>query len=441
MLEQLLNHIQHHALCQRNDKILLAVSGGLDSVVMLHLFKEAGFSVGVAHCNFQLRGKDSEEDEGFVRQICEKLSVPVFVKRFDTQAYAWENSLSIQMAARELRYAWFDHLLDENQYGSLATGHHFDDTVETILLNWTKGSSLEGLTGIPVKNKKVIRPILFATREQVQKYATEKGIQWREDQSNLTDDYQRNFIRHQVIPKLKELNPSLETTLHMGIEKLKGDIELLHFQVEAWKREFMSVSGEKITIAKKGFDSFPEGVHLLWRCIKEYEFNFEQAREIIHGLHGQSGKRFLSPSYQLVIDRENLILSPHEKFWDEIMIQPDQANAVLGSLEMEIEKSNSVEISKDSLMAKLDADKLKFPLRWRKWKSGDFFYPLGMDHKRKLSDFLIDNKVSLTDKDTVTVLESGGEIAWVVGYRIDNRFKITPQTRSALSFTINLYFV
>jgi len=420
---------------------MLAVSGGLDSVVMLHLYKEAGFTIGVAHCNFQLRGKESDDDEDFVRQICQQLNVPVFVKRFDTQAYGWENNLSIQMAARELRYSWFDHLLEENRYDFLATGHHFDDTVETILLNWIKGSSVEGLTGVPVKNKKIIRPILFATRAQVEKHAAEKGIVWREDQSNLTDDYQRNFIRHQIVPKLKELNPSLETTLHTGIEKLQNDIELLHFQIDAWKREFVMVEGEKITILKKGFNSFPQGVHLLWRCIKEYGFNFEQAREIIHGLHGQSGKRFLSPTYQLVIDRENLIVSSHEKFWDEIMIEKDQNTVVLGSWEMEIQKTNSVEISKDSLIVKVDADKLKFPLRWRKWKSGDFFYPLGMDHKRKLSDFLIDNKVSLTDKDSVTVLESAGEIAWVVGYRIDNRFKITPQTRSALTFSISPYFV
>ena len=441
MQEQFLNHIQKHSLCQRGDKILLAVSGGLDSVVMLHLFKEAGFSVGVAHCNFQLRGNESDGDEDFVKQCCEQLNVPVFVKRFDTQSYGWENNLSIQMAARELRYSWFEHLLEEKHYDFLATGHHFDDTVETILLNWIKGTAVEGLAGIPVKNKKVIRPLLFATRAQVEKHAAEKGIQWREDQSNLTDDYQRNFIRHQIVPKLKELNPSLETTLHTGIEKLQSDIALLHVQVEEWRRNFISREGEKIAISKKGFDSFPQGVHLLWRCIKEYEFNFEQAREIIHGLHGQSGKRFLSPSYQLVIDREHLILSPHEKFWDDVVIQEGQREAILGSFEMEIEKTTSVEISKDSLIAKLDADKLKFPLRWRKWKAGDFFYPLGMDHKRKLSDFLIDNKVALTDKDSVTVLESAGEIAWVVGYRIDNRFKITPQTRSALTFTINLYFV
>lgn len=441
MFKQFLNHIREKDLLKPSEKILLAVSGGLDSVVMLHLFQEAGFSVGVAHCNFQLRGEDSDGDEDFVKQICQKLNVPVFVKRFDTQAYAWENNLSIQMAARELRYAWFDHLLDEHHYDWLATGHHFDDTVETILLNWIKGSSAEGLTGIPIKNKRIIRPILFAMRTQVEKYALEKAIQWREDQSNLTDDYQRNFIRHQIIPKLKELNPSLEATLHNGIEKLQSDLDMIYFHVEAWKREFVSTENERITITKKGFDAFPHGTHLLWRCIKEHGFNFEQAREVIHGLHGQSGKRFLSATHELVIDREHLIISPHENFWNEISIVEGQDQAVLGSWSMEIEKSESKEFSSDSLIAKLDADKIKFPLRWRKWKAGDFFCPLGMEHTRKLSDFLIDNKVSVADKNVVTVLESGGEIAWVVGFRIDNRFKITPQTRSSLSFSITPYFV
>lgn len=441
MLEQFLNHINRHKLFTKDDTVLLAVSGGVDSMVMLHLFLEAGFRIGVAHCNFQLRGEESDGDQEFVQRECQRLNIPVVVKRFDTQEYGWQNNLSIQMAARDLRYAWFDSLLDEGLYNFLATGHHFDDTVETILLNWIKGSSIEGLTGIPVKNKKIVRPLLFATRVQVEKYATEKGIQWREDQSNLVDDYQRNFIRHQIVPKLKELNPSLEFTLHTGIEKLQSDLELIHFQVDTWKQEFVFVEGEKITIAKKGFDSFPQGTHLLWRAIKAYGFNFEQAREVIHGLNGQSGKRFLSPSHLLVIDREQLILSPHENFWDDVMIEGGQEKAVLGSWALTIEKMAPVKISNDSLVAVLNADQLKFPLRWRQWKAGDFFYPLGMDHKRKLSDFLIDNKVSMADKNVVTVLESGGEIAWVVGYRIDNRFKITPQTQSALSFSLSPYFV
>lgn len=409
-------------------------------MVMLHLFIEAGFQVGVAHCNFQLRGKESDGDENFVHHACQELKIPVVVKRFDTDAYAWENKLSTQMAARELRYAWFDFMLEENHYNLLATGHHFDDTIETVLLNWTKGSSLEGLTGIPVKNKRVIRPLLFATRAQVEMYAAEKGIQWREDQSNLTDDYQRNFIRHQIVPKLKEINPSLEITLHDGLEKIQGDLELIHFQTEQWKKQFLSVEGEKVTIAKKGFDSFQQGAHLLWRCIREYGFNFEQTREVISGLHRQSGKQFLTPTHKLIIDREKIILTPHVDFWNDTVIKDGQSQASLGSWDMDIEKISDLSKSNDVFEAKLDADKIVFPLTWRKWRAGDVFYPLGMEHRKKVSDFLINNKVPVSDKDVVTVLESNGEIVWVVGYRIDNRFKITPLTTSAILFSLQPYF-
>jgi len=440
VLEQFLNHINRHKLCTKSDTILLAVSGGVDSMVMLHLFIEAGFQVGVAHCNFQLRGKESDGDENFVYHACQELKIPIMVERFDTETYGWENSLSTQMAARELRYAWFDFLLEENHYHLLATGHHFDDTIETILLNWTRGSSVEGLAGIPVKNNKVIRPLLFATRSQVEKYAREKGIEWREDQSNLTDDYQRNFIRHQIVPKLKELNPSLEATLHDGLEKIQGDLELIHFQTEAWKKQYLSVEGEKVSISKKGFDSFQQSAHLLWRCIREYGFNFEQTREVIQGLNGQSGKQFLTPSHKLVIDREYIIITPHVDFWNETIIEEGQELASLGSWEIDIEKQNDVTRTNDSFEAKLDADKITFPLIWRKWKPGDVFYPLGMEHRKKVSDFLIDNKVSVSDKDVVTVLECNGEIAWVVGYRIDNRFKITPKTTSAVLFSLRPYF-
>ncbi len=440
MLEQFLNHINRHKLCTQSDNILLAVSGGVDSMVMLNLFIEAGFEVGVAHCNFQLRGKESDGDEDFVFHACHQLKVPVMVERFDTEAYAWENKLSTQMAARALRYTWFDYLLEENQYNFLATGHHFDDTIETILLNWTKGSSLEGLAGIPVRNKKVIRPLLFADRAQVEKYASQKGIQWREDQSNLTDDYQRNFIRHQIVPKLKELNPSLNNTLHDGLEKIQGDLELIHFQTEQWRNQFLSSEGEKVTIAKKGFDSFHQGAHLLWRCIRVYGFNFEQTREVIQGLHGQSGKQFLTASHKLIIDRDKIIITPHLDLWNDCIINAGQNLASLGSWEMHIKTVVDLSKSNDSFAANLDADKITFPLTWRKWKAGDVFYPLGMEHRKKVSDFLIDNKVSISDKDVVTVLESNGEIIWIAGYRIDNRVKITSATSSAILFSLRPYF-
>ena len=223
-------------------------------MTMLYLFRAAGFKVAVAHCNFQLRGKESDDDEAFVQDVCKALEVPLFVRRFETESFAWEHGLSIQMAARDLRYAWFEDLRKEHSFDFLATGHHFDDTMETILLNLTKGSSVDGLGGIPVKNGSIIRPLLFATRAQVEKFAKDEGIAWREDQSNLTDDYQRNFIRHQIIPKLKELNPSLETTWQYGLEKIQGDLDLLRHAFDNWKNDFVLETRDRIVIQKKSIE-------------------------------------------------------------------------------------------------------------------------------------------------------------------------------------------
>jgi tRNA(Ile)-lysidine synthase len=436
MLEQFLNHIDQNDLCDKSDAILLAVSGGVDSMAMLYLFREAGFRVGVAHCNFQLRGKESDGDEEFVHQVCKELDVPFFSRRFETEAYAWENTLSIQMAARELRYTWFEELLIKNTYRCLATGHHFDDSIETVLLNLTRGSATEGLAGIPLKNGNVIRPLLFATRKQIEKYASMKGLVWREDLSNLTDDYQRNFIRHQVVPKLKELNPSLEVTWQSGIEKIYGDLALLHHAYADWKKQFITETVERITIQKNAFVSFPRGGSLLWRYIKAFGFNFEQAKEIISSLYGQPGKRFISSSHLLVVDRDLLIITLLQHEWNEVTIEKGQAQTDLGPWQLQMEIIQRLPDLINENEAYLEESMLIFPLTWRKWKAGDSFFPLGMDHKKKLSDFLIDKKVSMADKELVTILESDGKIVWVAGHRIDDRFKVTSKTTSVVKFTL-----
>ena len=437
MLKQFLNHIRENELCKPEQKILLAVSGGLDSIAMLHLFKEAGFSIAVAHGNFKLRGKDSDADEAFVKQLCNDWNVPFFSTQFETEEYAAQNKLSIQMAARELRYSWFDDLMGKHAFDFLATAHHVNDSIETVLMNFVHGAALKGFAGIPLKNNRVIRPMLFATREEIEGYVNEKNLKWREDQSNLTDDYQRNFMRHQIIPKLKELNSSLESTWRESRKKIYDELSLLHAFVQTWKQSHLVKKGANFNIKKSSIINST----LLWHVIKEFGFNFDQCEDAMREVNGQPGKQFLSPEYQLTLDREDLIISPHQDFWKEVLIEAGEKNVLLGSWEMKIEKLNSITLSTDSFIAVLDADKLKFPLRWRKWEAGDFFYPLGMKHRRKLSDFLIDNKVSLADKNVVTVVESGGEIVWVVGYRIDDRFKITPQTQSAISFSIAPYFV
>lgn len=406
-------------------------------MVLLSLFQEAAINVAVAHCNFQLRGPESDEDEEFVKRYCRYHHILVFVKRFLTNSYSEQHGLSIQMAARELRYAWFKEVLQTEGFNYIATAHHFNDSIETILLNWIHGSSTDGLVGIPSINENIIRPLLFATRDEIETYAKEKNIPWREDSSNLTDDYQRNFLRHQVIPKLKEMNPSLEATLHYGVKKIQGDIEFIRFNLYEWNRVHIRKNGNTIQIEKLALLGLPKG--MVWRVFNPYGLNFDQCQNLITSLDGQSGKKFLSQTHQVVIDREDVLISSLENKWNPVLIEKGQLIAALGSFRMRIEYSQSPKPTNNPLQAALDSDKLQYPLVWRTWRPGDYFYPLGMDHKRKLSDFLIDNKVSVAEKNYVTVLESAGQIVWVVGHRIDNRYRLTELTRSAALFTMGTF--
>ncbi len=436
MIEQFLNHIDKHKLCLRSDPVLLAVSGGLDSVVMLYLFRQAGFNVGVAHCNFQLRDKESDGDEQFVAAVCNEFDIPLFIRRFETEAYAWEKTLSIQIAARDLRYAWFKELISRNAYSYLATAHHFDDSIETIVLNVSRGTGVEGLAGIPVKNDYVIRPLLFASRKQIEQYAIAKGLVWREDSSNQTDNYQRNFIRHNIIPRLQELNPSLESTWRTGLMKVQSELAIVQQVYEEWKQKFVIADNDRITIDKHAFELYPDNPVFLWRYCRTLGFNFDQVNDTVQCLHGQSGKRFMSPTHMLVIDRKEIIISKHSPDWMETTIEEGQLDSYLGPWTMRIENGSGRIDGPDKMKAVLDGAQLKFPLTWRKWRPGDYFHPLGMQHRKKLSDFFIDLKMSVTDKEQATVLESDGKIVWVAGHRIDERFKLTESTKSTLSFCL-----
>lgn len=437
MKEGFLKHLSTKSLCTHKDKVLLAVSGGLDSMVMVHLFLTNKFDVGVAHANFQLRGIESDGDEQFVKDYCTKHSIPFFTKRFDTSEYAAKNSLSTQMAARELRYAWFDELTKENQFDLVATAHHLNDSIETSLLGFVRGSSIEGLDGIPVKNGKIIRPLLFATRDQIKSFARKNKIDWREDSSNASDDYQRNFIRHKVVPLLKELNPSLENSFEESSEKIAGANELIALGIERWREKFEQKKAGQILLSKNGFDGFQNPAGLLWNLIKHFGFNLDQCAQAVGALHGQSGKQFFSHDYELTIDRENLVISEKAIIHTEVRIEKNEQEAHLGDSTLRIEQSEKTEISKEPFVANLDASKIHFPLVWRKWRAGDSFHPLGMDHKKKLSDFFIDQKISLADKEKITVLESDGEIVWVIGHRVDDRFKISKGiTKSMLRISL-----
>ena len=438
MLEKLKEYIEEKKLADRHDKILVAVSGGLDSMVLLQMLHTLKFSVAVAHCNFQLRGNDSDQDEKFVKQYCERLDIPFFSKRFDTNNYATEHKLSIQMAARNLRYSWFAQLQNERGFTRLATAHHFNDSIETVLLHWIRGGGIESMKGIAPVRGTLIRPLLFATRDELNQYAADHEINWREDSSNQTDDYQRNFIRHQVIPQLKRINVSLENTLIESIRKIEGELAFFNSSFDAWRDRNSLFDKGFFKLRKSALIETSYGASLLWRCIKEMGFDFPICEDIIRSIAGQSGRQFYSDSHRLVIDRDFLIVTRKQDAMEELIIDSTPSEASMGSLKMKVESCDEIKPSDLPTMAVLDADKIQFPLRWRKWNQGDYFYPLGMNQRKKVSDFLVDNKISMAEKESVTVLESAGEIVWLAGYRIDNRVKLTPETKRAISFTLNL---
>lgn len=435
MKQTFVSYIHQNKLFESKDKILLAVSGGLDSMVMTHLFRECTFQFSVAHANFQLRGEESEGDEKFVKNYCETYSIPFFSKKVETENYAEQHDLSIQMAARELRYRWFDELANQHHFDFIVTAHHLNDSLETVLLNFVRGSGLEGWDGIAPKNGKIIRPMLFASRKEIEDYATQNKITWREDRSNASDDYQRNFLRHQVVPLLKELNPSLENSFSESTAKIAGSVEWMELGIAQWKEKFQTKKGAQIHFNKKGFERFKNPESILWHLIKSYGFNFDQCQQIIKAIN-ESGKLFFSATYELVVDRAALILSRKEREADAILIEENQAEAQRGNCFLKIIRKENSAFTNNKSNASLDEAKLKFPLKWRAWKAGDSFHPLGMTNKKKISDFLIDEKISVADKKTISVLESKNEIAWVVGLRIDDRFKITSETKKIISFRV-----
>jgi len=430
VLEQLLNHINRHALCKTTDKILLAVSGGLDSMVMFHLFKDAGYRIAVVHCNFQLRGDASDGDEAFVADTCRQFDVLCFSKKFDTSAYAAEHKVSIQMAARDLRYAYFKELTATYGFDHVATAHHFSDTVESVFLNLIRGTGMDGFRGIAPAKDNVIRPLLFATREMIREYAVKENISWREDASNESDDYQRNFLRHNVIPQIREMNPSFEEGFRQTQERLLGAREFALAYIDHIRSTAVVADGDSLTIDIAGIRQSSYASVLLWELIKDRGFKYDMCRKIV--MDHQPGKLFYSDTHQLLVDRVQYIIDKikPQGIVSQI-IEEGQRLAGNGSITLTIREVSKKDfaLKRDDALAQLDADMLRFPLLWRKWQAGDYFVPLGMHTEKKVSDFLIDLKIPFNSKADVTVLESAGEIVWIVGHRISEHFKVTTESK------------
>jgi tRNA(Ile)-lysidine synthase len=437
MLTRFEAYIKEKGLCNKDDEILLAVSGGIDSVVMTDLFINAGYSCSILHCNFKLREAESDGDEAFVRSLSAIYDIPVYVKHFETEDYASENGLSIQMAAREMRYKWFDEMGGKSNANYIATAHNMNDSVETLLLNLTRGTGIKGLNGIPGKNGTYIRPLLFAKRTEIQEYCHLHKLNYREDSSNASKKYSRNKVRHDLIPLFEEINPSFLDTMNENINRFGEAYELYSKEILRVKNEiFIDKSSHKEIDLLKLRKLYPLSTWL-YELFSEYGFSINQCLNIEKIIDSDSGKQFISPTYRLFKDREKLLLYETEyKSFERYYIDSPESKATLPfSMDMEVLNQEQLsEFPDSSNIAVLDLYKLSFPLTIRKWQHGDYFYPLGMDQLKKLSDFFIDNKLPVPEKNRTWILCSGKDIVWIMGQRIDNRFKITDKTSRILKF-------
>lgn len=426
-------HVENHFSFLKGKKLLLAVSGGLDSMALLHLLKNQEFDIYVAHCNFQLRGNESEEDETFITQFCVEKDIPFFVKRFDTESFATDNKLSIQIAARTLRYAWFNEIRQENGIDFLLTAHHLDDSLETFLINFTRGSGLDGLTGIPEQNNETIRLLLPFSRNDIHDFAIENKIEWREDSSNASDKYFRNKLRHQVIPVLKELNPSFLETFQNTILYLQETQTIVERAVEAVKNEVCIYENEILSIDIQKLKEHQSYKTYLYHILKEYELYDWTA--ITNLVDAQTGKQVFGKDYFILKDRKHLLVAKNISKENTSYFIDLNENMLKFPLKICI-SNTSYTGTKESNVIFVDSDLLKFPLELRKWQDGDVFYPMGMQGKKKLSKYFKDEKMSLIEKSNQWVLVSDNQIVWVVGKRQDDRFKITSKTNNKLQITV-----
>lgn len=435
MLQKFRTHIATNFPYLEQKKLLLAVSGGLDSMVLVHLFQQLKFDFGIAHCNFQLRGMESFGDQDFVKAYANTNQIPFFLTQFDTQAFATDYKLSTQVAARELRYNWFQELLETEKYDYILTAHHADDNLETFIINLSRGTGLEGFTGIPKQNGTVIRPILIFSRKEIENYAKENNMEWREDSSNASDKYIRNKIRHHIVPLLKELNPNFLNSFLKTQKYLEDSQEMVEDAAIMIYQQLAKEEGESIYFDLIQLKRLPNYNSYLYQWL--HEFGFSAWNDIYDLVESQSGKQVFSSEFRLIKDRDYLILSP--------ILSTDSAleyfineNQLEVKIPINLSFSQVFDSSLDSNQTIfVDANKLEYPLVLRHWKQGDTFQPFGMKGKsKKVSKFFKDEKLSLIEKEIVWILCSNNQIVWILGLRQDERFKIDNMTKNILKIEL-----
>ncbi len=436
--------IKKNALFQKHDHLVLAVSGGLDSVVLTHLCFQSKFDFEIAHCNFSLRNEESDRDEEFVRDLAAKYKIPFNVKKFETAGFAEEMKISTQLAARQLRYQWFEELLaerkknfstDKNVY--LVTAHHANDHIETLLMNFFKGTGIKGLTGIPVKQGNIIRPLLFATRIELKNFANENNFTFVEDSSNASDKYTRNYFRNQLIPGIQKVFPEVEQNLLNNLERFAGIKVIFNEAIEAKKKKLAEIKGNEVHIPVLKLQREYAYKTILYEIINNFGFTANQVEEVSKLLSSENGKYISSSTHRIIKNRNWLIIAPINSLQcNNVLIERGEEHVLFADGEIKIkilENDFSAKLfNSGDDTAFLDMAKIEFPFILRQWKKADYFYPIGMKHKKKLSKFFADIKLSPTEKEKVWVIESDKRIIWIVGLRIDDRFKILPKTKTCL---------
>ncbi|WP_276166978.1 tRNA lysidine(34) synthetase TilS [Zobellia alginiliquefaciens] len=434
MLEEFQKHIETNFQNLLKSNFLLACSGGLDSTVLVDLCSKSKLDFAIAHCNFNLRGEASNGDEEFVRKLSSLSGRKFYTTNFNTIGYVEKNKVSVQLAARELRYDWFAKIMQENDIKTLVTAHHVDDSVETFLINLSRGTGIDGLSGIPEKTDTISRPLLRFSRSQVLAYAEAQNLQWREDASNADTKYLRNKIRHEIVPLLKDLNPSFLKNFTTTQDYLSDSAVIIEKHIAELKFSLLQEKDGVIRIPISELLELKPVSAYLHALFKEY--GFTEWNDVENLLLAMSGKEIHSKTHRLVKDRDFLLLTEIKKEIDVVyQIKEDQIQ-VSEPVPLKIESVKHLS-SLNTNTLYVDKKALKYPLMIRKWEKGDYFYPLGMQGRKKLSKFFKDEKIDVVSKERQWLLCSAGEVVWVIGRRADERFKVTESTSEILKFTLN----
>jgi tRNA(Ile)-lysidine synthase len=438
--KQLQSFIKSNALFNPTDKILLAVSGGKDSVAMAHLFQSLDFKFAIAHCNFNLRGEEAKRDEDFVKTLVEKFKVPFHLTSFETQKFAEENKISIQMAARDLRYAYFEEIKNQFNYQKIAVAQHQNDAIETVLLNLIRGTGIAGLHGIKAERENIIRPMLCFNSDDIANIVKENNLAFVEDSSNTSNKYTRNKIRIDIIPEMKKINPSLEQTFVKNLKHFNELEQFLTLEVDKLKSNILVKTDFGFKIKIDDIKNLKPQNLLLFELLKAYNFNETVVKDIIKALNGISGKQFFSNTHTLIIDRKNILIQKTEEnniMELSVLEEENQFQFAKFNFKKNILKAFATSFKTNSNTIYIDADLLVYPLTLRFWQTGDAFKPFGMKGVKKLSDFFINQKIDIQQKNNIPILVNGDQkIIWICGLRSDDRFKVEPKTKKIITFTV-----